>query len=322
VLTDFNELRVSELGPQNFSEPVYQLAGLRILSDFFLSGVPVSANDSTVQHQVVIRRASIPEALPSGASRFPDGQYNGKQVLLDFPGVGRFLIRNGNEIFVDPAPSSDEGEIRAYLLGTAFGILSHQRGIPPLHASAIDVRDGCVAFIGASGVGKSTLVAALAARAHQVIADDVCFLKLSDNGDVQAWPGVRRIRLWEDAMIALNYYGADAEREFRGFNKYLIPVNSPQNPTEPRRLRRVYQLYVAPDRIAPSVSRLHGAVVVETLLQNVYRLGLAERLGYKPAAFIVCSAAARDVPVFRLSRRRELDALQETVKVLEEHLLT
>src|SRR5262249_29493195 len=139
----------------------YTLAGLCIVSDFPLNGLPTCRTKATAQHEVVVRRASVPERMPAAANR--------EEVLLDFPETGRFLVRNGNEILIAPAPSSDS-EIGVYLLGTAFGVLCHQRGIPPLHASAIDVADGCVAFVGGTGAGKSTLVAALAARGHQVIA--------------------------------------------------------------------------------------------------------------------------------------------------------
>ena len=251
-----------------------------------------------------------------------DGQYigyNEKEILLHLPRVGRFLVRAGREILIDPAPASDAGELRAYLLGTAFGMLCHQRGITPLHASAIDVTDSCVAFVGASGAGKSTLVAALFRHGYEIISDDVCFLQLDSKGNVQARPGIERIRLWEDAMYALGYQGPGVEREMHGYNKYFVPVRSPRSPLEHRRLLRVYELHTAPDGVI-QVTRLPGAAAIEVLMQNVYRLNLAERLGYKPHAFTVCAAAARDVPVFRLSRPKHFHALEETVEVLEDHL--
>ena len=300
---------VAELAPKN---PVYRLAGLRIVSDFPLTGLPTCSDKAPAQHDVVIRRASVPEALPSVA--------NGKEVLLDLPPTGRFLVRNGNEILIEPAPSSDDGEIQVYLLGTAFGVLCHQRGITPLHASAIDVADGCVGFVGETGAGKSTLVAALAARGHEVIADDVCFLQLGDKTDVQVWPGIRRIRLWQDAMVALGCDGPGVEREIHRYNKYLIPLRPPRNPTEPRRLHRLYHLYAASNGETPSVNRLRGAAAMEVLIQNIYRLGLAERTGHKPTAFALCAAAARDVPVFRFSRRLGFDVLDEGIEFLEDHL--
>jgi hypothetical protein len=108
----------------------------------------------------------------------------------------------------------------------------------------------------------------------------------------------------------------------RGYNKYLIPVRPAPNSMKPRRLRRVYALHTAPDRGVATVTEIRGAAVLEVLMQNIYRLGMAEHMGYKPAAFVVCAAAARDVRVFQFSRRREFGALDETVSFLEDHLLT
>lgn len=303
---------------------VYQLAGLRIVSDFRLPGLQCYRDEIAANGDVVIRRARIPEGLPSMTATFREwrhsGRYNGKEVLLEFLTVGRFLVRCGKEILVDPAPASDDGEVRSFLLGTAFGVLCHQRGITPLHASVIDIADGFVAFIGESGVGKSTLAAALARRGHQVVADDVCFLQTDTEHNIKAWPGIARIRLWEAAIQALGCDGPGVERERHGYNKYFIPVVQPQNLKQPRRLRRVYELHDSPSGSTKVVTSLRGSAKVEVLMQNVYRLGVAERLGYKPYAFKVCSAAARHVPVFRFSRPKDFNALEETVAFLEQHL--
>ena len=78
-----------------------------------------------------------------------------QEVLLDNR-LGRFLLRNGEEVTIDLAPFSGEASVSSYLLGGLFGVLCHQRGIIPLHASVIEVAGGCVAFVGASGAGKST----------------------------------------------------------------------------------------------------------------------------------------------------------------------
>jgi len=120
-------------------------------------------------------------------------------------------------------------------------------------------------------------------------------------------------------MYALGYDGPGVEREMHGYNKYFVPVRSPTSPRERRRLRRVYELRPAPDG-AIAVRSLRGAAAVEVLMQNVYRLDLAERLGCKPHAFIVCAAAARNVRVFQLSRPKHFHALDETIEVLEDHL--
>jgi hypothetical protein len=302
---------------------VYHLAGLQIISDFSLSGLEICPDEIFARDEIVVRRAPISDEMISATATLRlrqqhTGKYNGRDVLLDFPAVGRFFVRGGKEILVDPNPASNNEEIRAYLLSIVFGVLCHQRGIVPLHASAIGMAEGCVAFAGDSGSGKSTLVAALALRGHEVISDDLCFLDIGHNGHLKTWPSVGCIRLWEEAMHELGYDARGFEREIRGYEKYVIPVRRPRNPFECRRLCRVYVLHAAVEDT--EVIPLHGTAAVEALMQNVYPLSFSEILGYRPQAFMACAAAAREMSVFRYSRPLSFDALDQSVELLEEHL--
>ena len=301
---------------------IYMFGGLRIASEFPLFGLHICHNEAGARCEVIIRCASIPESVASTTAMFHSGgfsgTYNGREVLLDYP-VGRFLLRAGNEILMDLAPTSDNDDVRGHLLGAVFGALCHQRGITPLHASAIDMEDGCVAFVGASGAGKSTVVAALARRGHEIIADDECFLQLDSHGDLRAWPGIARIRLWEDARAALDLHDPRIEREMQGRNKYILPVRAPRNPIQSRPLRRVYQLHRAANGDA-EVTRLYGADAFEVLMQNVYPPGIAARLGYQSHVFNTCTTAVRGVPVFRFSRPWDLVALDQGIELLKSHL--
>jgi hypothetical protein len=297
----------------------YRLGGLRIASEFPLLGL--QEEDTEARSDVQIRCAPIEKEITSATAKFKNGQfygkYDGREFLLDFQQFGRFLVRSGEEILIDLAPQANETEVRARLLGAVFGALCHQRGITPLHASAIDVADGCVAFVGQSGAGKSTLVAALAGRGHSVISDDECFLELDSDGYVQAWPGLGGIRLWEEARAALGYDGPGVEPLMPGYSKYVVPVSPPRNAAQCRPLRRIYQLDRAPNT---DVTRLRGGEAVEALMQNVYPPGLADRLGYQSDVLRVCAAIARDIPVYRFSRPRDLLALDRGIQMLESHL--
>ena len=55
-------------------------------------------------------------------------------------------------------------------------------------------------------------------------------------------------------------------------------------------------------------------------MQNIYRATLAEHMGPKANLFVICMAAAREVPVYRFIRPLGFDALREVVEVFEEHL--
>ena len=62
------------------------------------------------------------------------------------------------------------------------------------------------------------------------------------------------------------------------------------------------------------------ADAVEALMQNVYPPNFAVPLGYQSDVFAVCAAAARHIPVFRLSRPWDLAAIDRCIDVLERHL--
>jgi hypothetical protein len=79
--------------------------------------------------------------------------------LLDVNKVARYRIDDGRRITVEPYPTGSERHIRLYLLGSALGALLHQRRLLPLHANAMDFGGRAVAFMGASGAGKSTMAA-------------------------------------------------------------------------------------------------------------------------------------------------------------------
>jgi hypothetical protein len=73
-------------------------------------------------------------------------QVAGRDAMLTVPNIGRYLVRDGREIIVDPAPDAPDRDVRLFLLGSTLGILCHQRGLLPIHANAIVVGGGAVAF--------------------------------------------------------------------------------------------------------------------------------------------------------------------------------
>ena len=299
----------------------YALAGLNVRSDFPLPGLVERNHDteSEAARSIVIRRARVSDSLPGATSVFSDGEWDGNQLLLRIHGAARYLITS-QCIDVDPVEAADLGDVRAYLLGTVFGALCHLRGIFPLHASAIELSGQYVAFAGDSGAGKSTMAAALASRGLQVLTDDVAYVRVGAGEPIMAWPGISRLRLWESAMAGLHISQADAEREFRGYNKYLLPAASPRNPEEPRALGALYQLAESPELTKPNIEPLRGAEAFEVVLRNVYRRHLAEKIGKKTDVFASAAAVARQVPIFRLSRPLDFRSLETVLDSLLDHV--
>src|SRR5207237_7475894 len=93
---------------------------------------------------------------------------------LEFEYIGHFHVAGGCDVIVEPRGPLDTPEFRATLLGPVLGTLCHQHGRFPLHAACIRIGDRAIALSGHTGVGKSTLAAALVRRGHPLVADDVC----------------------------------------------------------------------------------------------------------------------------------------------------
>jgi hypothetical protein len=74
-------------------------------------------------------------------------------------------------------------------------VLNGQRATV-LHAGAVEVDEGAVAFLGPTGRGKSTLTAAMANHGFRFLTDDALEVSLSEAGQALAAPGQPQLRLW------------------------------------------------------------------------------------------------------------------------------
>jgi hypothetical protein len=220
--------------------------------------------------------------------------------------AGRFHIKRGREIVVDPHPEADPGIVRTLLLGRVMACLLRQRGYLPLHASAVAIEGRGVLFLGASGAGKSTTAAALYVRGHQVLADDVGAVRAGESGiEVQAtWSG---LRLLDDSRKIIRNRGAPPV--FQGDKHVFHPEETQPAVSFP--LKRIYFLDYGnsgngsaartdPIRRSSAVALLNSHSFLRTWRAgNELRQINLDRAGSIAAA----------VPLYRLVRERSLDSL-------------
>jgi hypothetical protein len=293
------------------SASTYRLFGLNLRSEMDLAGLapPVEAGTADVE----IAFGTVPESDHSGYRATDDG------TLLAVAKVGRYLIREGRQIVIDPAPGATERNLRLFLLGSAIGALLHQRGLLPLHANAIDVGGRAVAFSGHSGAGKSTIAAWFHDRGHTILADDVCVIGFDEGGRALAYPGIPRLRLWREALEAS---GRDTEAYTRSFDhtdKYDVPTVS-EAKAEPIPLAAIYLLRKAEESGGDAgIERLKGVEAVDTLVANTYRGGYLSMIGRTREHLSACVRVARAVPVFRAQRLWGFDRFDEQAQRLSEH---
>lgn len=274
----------------------YQVFGLTLRSDLALPELPACPFDRPID--VTIRVAALDPALPRapGLHRLEDA------TLLVIEGVGRYLARGGRALWVEPVPNVPPRNLRLFLLGSAMGLLLHQRGLLPLHANAVVIDGRAYAFTGPSGAGKSTLAAWFQDHGYRLLSDDVCVIGANDAGQAMVYPGLPRLRLWRDAVERSGRTPADFSRSYEEANddweKYDVPTRADAGATEATVLGGVFLLERAAD---PQIVRLSPAESLAVLFGNIYRGEYLAAHAHE-TAWRACLAVASRIPMFRWRR--------------------
>ena len=266
------------------------------------------------QVDITIRYGEI--ALPFEVNETGRRIYGAAEgVYLYWQEIGAFLVQNGNEIIINPAPEAEERDLRLAIIGPVFGTLLHQRGLALFHSSAVALPSGAVAFLACKGYGKSTMAAALHARGHDLITDDILALEEKEN-HFMIRPGFPQLKLWPKSIEAL---GQNPEtlpmlrlnlekracRVSQGFSSQRLP------------LRCIFLLEggphleiipLSPKEAWPQVMpHWYGAVFRELL--KVF--GLENQLHQ-------CTSLVQKVPIYVLRRPYSLADLPDVARMVEE----
>lgn len=291
----------------------YAVFGLRIRSDLNLPELLPATGASSPD--VIIERGSVPQI--SQCAKDGLSEMDGALVLV-IPKVARYKIEEGNRITVEPEPGVPEPNVRLFLLGSAFGVLLHQRRLLPLHANAVEIDGRAVAFMGPSGAGKSTLAAWFYDRGFTIIADDVCVVSFGLDGCPQAAPGLPRLRLWAQA---LELTGRDRRGLKRSFlndedEKFDVPMDAASAARSPITLGAIYLL----DRGDQfSVVALRGIEAADAIFANTYRGEYLAKTSGQKEHWESAVRLAREIPVFRAVRQWDPTALEEQWSGLLDH---
>ena len=236
-----------------------------------------------------------------------------KYFVGETAGVGTFLVRDGREIIVDPAPGVDEALLRTILLGPIMAVLLRQRGLAVLHASGIAMNGGAIAFLGKSGCGKSTLAEAFYDRGYGVVTDDVLAIHL-DETQPHVFPGYPSIKLFPDAAAFL---GCDARgtRLVHSQTEKRAHSAALRFPQGSLPMRRMYVLAIGDSNELEPIDPREAFV---DLVRNSRAVTLLTDSTSREEHLHQCAQLAEQVPAFRLRRRPVLSSLPDLVRLVAE----
>jgi hypothetical protein len=294
----------------------YVIGGLTVASELALPGTIITTF-SAQEAAVTVRYAEVPETLENVTAHGPNWQMDETRLLLKVPNVARYLISSGRDIAVQPEQGASEQDAAIFVLGTAFGILLHQRGVMVLHASAIAENGGAIAICGRSGAGKSTLAAALCRTDCRFVTDDVCAVGLDDRGRPMILPDGRQLKLWRDAIdrLGLAPQAGDAVRQ--SFEKYFVAPKNPPASSTP--LVAIYVLRELRPPRAAGIEALTLPDAMRLLQREAYRPGLLNKIGKKGDIFAKATTTLSHARTFTLTRQLGFEHLSQTLNELRAH---
>lgn len=299
----------------------YHIYGLNLASAIELPELPeLLCHEGAPEVAVTISLATLTEKL---AEATPDGAYlqvAGDQCQFNVDGIARYRIEQGQRILIDPAPGSAPGDVRLFLLGSAFGALLHQRGNVPLHVSSVATPGGVWAFTGDSGAGKSTLAATLHFHfGWRLLSDDVAVLEQPDRDRPLLHPGPPRLKLWQDAVTHLAVDSCDLTPDMTRVNKFHLPLAQGFE-HDPKRLRALVVLERANDDEPPSLTQISGMAAFQAVAGTVYRPEMAQLVGDQKVLFRQCATLASQIALYRYRRPWSLAMLDTNLQPLVEQV--
>jgi hypothetical protein len=316
----------------------YTAFGLVIDSDIELPELVSASRPDAVRdpmrtlgvRKAVVRLGQIDvarESPTSGSDRVLAWARRG-DVCLDYSGIARYQIVGGERITVEPADGASARMVRLFLIGPAFALLLHQRGLLVLHASGVNVGERAIALVGEKGEGKSTLAASLHARGHPLVSDDLMSLDLGQQDCVRVSPGYPHCKLLPDATMAVE--------RMDGARQPVHVGSHEEGPSHAEAGAADYpkQAYSACADFSGALLPLGAVFVLGTgdreriellppqerfveLVRHSYLAPLMERTCELADHFRQVVELAQRVPVFRLERRRDLDRLPAVASLIE-----
>lgn len=294
----------------------YTLGPFSIISELPLPELPTSSFQGL---PVQIRIGLVPGKVFSPTFETANCAASPSEFLLNIPDIARYYIRDGAEVIIQPAAGSHELDIRGYLLSNMFAVLCHQRRLLPLHASAVKMGGGAVAFLADSGAGKSTLAGFLASRGYPLVADDICLLDPDSSADERVIPVAPWLKLWPSALEVLGHDASAFSQTFTDEDKFRVPTLASaavENGRLP--LNAIVILKKQAENLPPEAMfcRLGAVQSLVEAMRFTYQKYLLEWLGLEKEHFARCGLAISGSQAFEWYRPWGFEELEGAVELL------
>lgn len=287
----------------------YFANGLSIATDISFPELFVIPHTATPD--VSVRFGEVPAHISEKArEQQTDIFITSTEYYLHINDIASYYAANGHEVIIEPLPDADEKSIRLFFLSNAMAAILYQRGLIPMHASAIYDEGGIVLFMGDSGAGKSTTVATLQAKGYRIFSDDIC-VPVQEDGVLKAFAAYPMMKLWKDTFEKVNIGSYDEENRVRPeMEKYHRSfAESFDIQAQPIKYIFILEKKSSFDENDSPLDReldygrsIQGIEAFKHLQNYAYRLPYIDAMGLKKTYFELLSTLSNHIPVVLISR--------------------
>jgi hypothetical protein len=296
----------------------YVVYGLKLKSEIefpeLIGTESLSPYDPT---PVEIFKGDVPHDLANAETSVEGYRILKDTALFVMTGTARFLITDGKFIRVASEAGHEPSWLRIVLLSGALGILLHQRGLLPLHASAVVSNNICIAFGGNSGVGKSTLASGLSKHGLKVLTEDKLVLRPTASGWM-AWPGIPFLHLSAKSAEHSGLGTTTQTSTSPRVGKY-IHLDRVRFDLAPRLLKVLYLMNWSPPGSEPTIKKLSPSEAFFDLRASSSLQGLISTMRREALFLQWATDLLKNISVFRFSRPQNYAQFETGLELLRSH---
>jgi hypothetical protein len=260
----------------------------------------------------------VSKPLPNGNGWLSTAKCD-QGYVLRFQNLVSFVVsHDGRQVECQSDAPVPAETMRHLFLDAVFPLILNLQGHDALHATAVDGPEGCCAFLGNAGIGKSTLAAAFVRRGWTLVCDDCLHFDPGEDG-INVVPGYGGLRLWPDSIEAAFNDGGFLRSVHDGRKKRVQVAG--MDPMHPVKLSRVY-LLTRSEETGDTRIRIQAAPAREAfveLVRHAFRLDVGDRK-MLARQFRSLQRLVEHVPICRLTYPRDFTHLQAVAGAIADDL--
>jgi hypothetical protein len=296
----------------------YKIYGLYIESEITTPELLTANTEEYNNPDIIISYGIMPENIKQTIHKGITHRFEKKEMWFSIKGVATYYIYNGSTIIVEPYENGNKEHVKAFLLGSAFGLLLIQRNTIAIHGGSIVINGQVLVFTGESGAGKSTLTAALREKGYSFLADDVSVIGQGKDGVLVVNPGYPQQKLCKDTMEKIGYSTSEFTRINDDRDKYAIPIAN-DFIEESVSFGALFELTVG-DVKEVKITKINGSEKLNILMKNIYRIDVTGFFGLEPSYFKKCVEIVKNIAFFRIVRPKDGFSVEEQIELINKVL--